>query len=349
MCYNNPVRLTLILLPFILFLIQACAPSRAIIDRTATDRIIWPGPPEKPRISYQWSLSIVTGQEGTNLYELLAGNREDFTDPRTSNRLLRPYGIFVDENERLYIADPGAYRVNVIDLKTNEVTTITDAGGQDFQYPVGIVSYKGRIYVSDSILKKVFILDEKGKKIGEFSGRLERPTMMALNPEKGLIYLSDSLSHRIQVYDLDGKNVTGFGSNGDGKGEFNFPTHIWVDKKGYVYITDSMNFRVQILDSNGRFISMFGTHGDSYADLERPKGLATDSDGNIYVVDSIQDMVKIFNREGGLLLFFGQNGTNYGDFWLPSGIFIDKKDNIYIADTYNGRIQVFKYLKEAGR
>lgn len=330
-------------------LVISCAPPRAIIDRSALDRITWPGPPEKPRVKYQWALSIVSGKEGADLYDILVGGREDFSDPRTSNRLLRPYSIFVDENERLYIADTGAYRVTVVDLKTGERINITEVKGEGFHYPIGVVAYKGRIYVSDSMLKKVFILDEKGKGIGEFQERLERPTSLGINPSKGVIYVSDTLAHRIHTYDMNGKRVGGFGSNGDGKGEFNFPTHLWVDIAGNVCVTDSMNFRIQIFDEEGKFKGMLGTHGDTYSDLDKPKGIATDSDGNIYVVDSIKDMVKIFNREGKLLLFFGQNGTNYGEFWLPSGIFIDRRDNIYVADTYNGRIQVFKYIREAGR
>lgn len=110
-------------------LIISCAPQKAIIDRTAMDKIIWPGPPEKPRIKYQWALSIVSGKEGADIYEIIAGGREDFSDPRTSNRLLRPYAVFIDENEKLYIADPGAYRITVIDLKTSESMNITEAGG----------------------------------------------------------------------------------------------------------------------------------------------------------------------------------------------------------------------------
>lgn len=341
------MKMRFLMIPLLFFSFVACAPSKAIIDTTAMDRIIWPGPPEKPRIKYQWSLSIVSGSEGGDVFEVLAGGREDFSDPRTSNRLLRPYGLFVDENERLYIADPGAYRLTVIDLKNREVMNITEAGDEEFLYPIGVIAYKGRIYLSDSMLRKVFIFDERGKKIGEFSGRLERPTGLAINRSKGMIYVTDTLSHRIYIYDLDGKQLAGFGNNGDGKGEFNFPTHIWVDNHGTLYVNDSMNFRIQMLDPEGRFMGMFGSPGDWYGDLDKPKGIATDSDGNIYVVDSIKDMIKIFNREGKLLLFFGQNGTNYGEFWLPSGIFIDSKNNIYVSDTYNGRIQVFRYIKEA--
>ncbi len=87
-----------------------------------------------------------------NGFNLLVGNREDIFYYSNyaksiqkigdgihglSNHLLNTYwykvGLgkeklenYLNQNERLNIADPGAYRVNVIDLKTNEVTTITN-------------------------------------------------------------------------------------------------------------------------------------------------------------------------------------------------------------------------------
>jgi len=323
----------------------SCSPRKAIIDRTAMDKILWPGAPEKPRIKYQWSLSVVSGKENASIYDVVFGKREDFTDPRTSNRLLRPYSIFVDDN-KLYISDPGAYRVSVIDAETSETFQITTAGKTELLSPVGVVAYGGRIYVSDSVLNKVFILDEKGKMIGEFRGYFGRPTSLAVDRERSVIYVSDTLAHKIYKYNPDGVNIGSIGIDGSGIGQFNFPTHIWVDRKGMLYVTDSMNFRVQIFSPEGEFVTLFGTHGDSYADLDKPKGIATDSDGNIYVVDSIHDMIKIFDRRGRLLLFLGQNGVNYGEFWLPSGIFIDSKNNIYVGDTYNSRVQVFQYISD---
>lgn len=342
------VRFTLYVLLFALSVLTlyGCASQKAIIDRTAVDKIIWPGPPEKPRIKYEWSLSIVSGKEGLSASDLLLGERDDFTDPRTSNRLLRPYSIFVGENGRVYIADTGAYRVTVMDPANSEVFNIAEAGKDEFLSPIGVVAYKGRVYVSDSSLNKVFILDEKGGLKGELAGKFLRPTSLALDRERGIVYVSDTLANKIYKYSPDGARLGDIGTEGIGEGQFNFPTHIWVDSKGTLYVTDSMNFRVQMFSPDGRFKGMFGTHGDSYGDIDKPKGVATDSDGNIYLVDSIHDMVKIFDVSGRLLLFFGGSGTRYGDFWLPSGIYIDGKDNIYVADTYNGRVQVFQYVKE---
>ncbi len=321
----------------------SCTSQRAVIDRSAMEKILWPGPPEKPRISYLWNVSLLSGSEGSRAASFLAGE-DDATDPRTSERLLRPYSIFVDEQGVLYITDPGAYRITIIDLKSNDARNILDAGTQEFLSPIGIVAFQGKVYVSDSLLNKVFIFDAEGRLVGELQGEFKRPTSLALDRARGRIYVTDTLAHVIYQYDPEGRRLNALGRNGSEAGEFNFPTHIWIDRAGKLYVTDAMNFRIQIFSPAGVYEGSIGMLGDAYGDLEKPKGVAVDSDGNVYVVDAIKDMVKIFSREGKLLLFFGQQGRDFGQFWLPSGIFIDEKDQIYVADTYNSRVQVFRYL-----
>lgn len=323
-------------------LLISCTSQRAVIDRSAMEKILWPGPPEKPRISYLWNVSLLSGSEGSRASRLLAGE-DDATDPRTSERLLRPYSIFVDEQGVLYITDPGAYRITIIDPKSNDSRNILDAGKQEFLSPIGVVAFQGKVYVSDSLLNKVFIFDAEGRLAGEFQGEFKRPTSLALDRTRGRIYVSDTLAHVIYQYEPEGRRLGTLGRNGSEAGEFNFPTHIWVDRTGSLYVTDAMNFRIQIFSPDGLYEGSIGMLGDAYGDLEKPKGVAVDSDGNVYVVDAIKDMVKIFSRDGKLLLFFGQQGRDFGQFWLPSGIFIDERDQIYVADTYNSRIQVFRY------
>lgn len=337
---------SILILTFILAsIVTSCAPGNVKIDKEAMGKIIWPGPPESPRIKYQWSLSNVSGKETDSLYDLVLGKEGDFSDPQTSPRLLRPYGIYVD-GDNLYIADTGAFRVTVIDLKNFKARNITNAGSTEFLSPVGIVAFEGMIYVSDSVLKKVFIFDREGRLSGEFQGSFQRPTSLAIDGKKRIIYVSDTLSHVIHRFDLKGADLGIIGGNGSDVGEFNFPTHLWVDNQERLYVTDEMNFRIQIFSPEGEFTGTFGLAGDAPQNLERPKGIATDSDGNVYVVDSLKDTVKIFSRDGELLLWFGKEGRDFGEFYLPSSIFIDGNDNIYVADTYNGRVQVFQYIKK---
>ncbi|MBI5847469.1 MAG: 6-bladed beta-propeller [Nitrospirae bacterium] len=330
---------------FVAGLLVSCAPSKALIDSNALEKIFWPGPPERARIAYLWTVSSWSSGGSGGIADFFAG-APDSADPQSASRLLAPYSLFLDGEDQLFITDPGAFRVTSFNTRTGEIRHILKAGKEDFISPVGVVVFKGNVYVSDSQVKKVFIFDAVGKLSGAFDGSFERPTGLALDKERGFIYVSDTLANSVYQYTPEGKRLGSIGRKGTGPGEFNFPTHLWVDKKGVLYVTDAMNFRVEFFSPEGRFLGMFGELGDAYGELEKPKGVASDSDGNIYVVDSIRDMVKIFNREGKLLMFFGSQGKDYGQFWLPSGIFIDRKDHIYIADTYNGRIQVFKYLKE---
>lgn len=321
----------------------SCASPKAFIDQDAMDKIYWPGPPEKPRISYLWSIATGSNDPGERAYHFLAGS-EGYTDPRSSSRLLRPYGLFVDDQDLIYITDPGAARVTIINPKDGEIRYLVNAGSDEFRYPIGIAVFQERIYVSDSLLKKVFILDKGGKFIGTFEGLFERPTGMALDAVRRRIYVADTKADTIYRYNLEGQRLGSIGKSGSGEGEFHFPAHLWVDQSGDLFVTDTLNFRVQRFTADGIFRSMFGRLGDAHGDLDKPKGIATDSAGNIYVVDSIKDTIKIFSPAGELLLFFGQQGKNYGEFWLPSGIFMDRQDRLFVADTFNSRIQVFRYL-----
>ena len=323
--------------------LTSCAPVyKANIDYAASEGILWPGGSEKPRIKYLWGLHSLAPR--MSFVDFLAGGG-DPSDPKTSLVLIAPNSVYF-ENDRLYIADAGAMRVTVANTKTMDILQVGISGKGELEYPVGVVADKAEnIYVADSDLRKVFIYDRNGKFISNFSGiSFERPTGLAYDRERDLIYVVDTLAHKVYGIGSDGNIKMSFGKRGDGSGEFNYPSHVNVDKNGRVCVSDSLNFRVQCFDREGRLIFKFGSAGDSHDKFAIPKGVAADSEGNIYVVDSGQDMVKIFNRDGRLLLFFGEKGNNRGMFWLPAGIFIDKDDKIYVADAYNHRVQVFQFL-----
>lgn len=320
-------------------------PYKARLDMTSSGGIVWPGRPEKPRISYLWSLQDVSGERaGGELLSAVAGEPDVITDARNSTILLRPQGVFADEG-RLYIADPGAIRVTVVDRKTMDVMHIIDAGGEGLAYPVSVAAAPdGTIFVADPDLKKVFAYAPDGRSLRSFEGEMQRPAGLAVDRQRGIVYVADTLGHTVYSYGTDGRRLGSIGRRGEGDGEFNYPTHVFVDGKGMVYVTDFLNFRVQMFSSDGAFAGKFGSLGDSYETLDKPKGVAVDGEGHIYVVDAGRDMIKIFDRQGSLLLFFGGTGHRYGDFYLPTGIFIDDKNVIYIADTINMRIQAFQFL-----
>jgi len=200
------------------------------------------------------------------------------------------------------------------------------------------------IVFTDSYLGKAFLLLPENDQIRIFnrSDSLMQPTGIAYSKANDQVWIVETAAHRISVFDSDGSLQKTIGERGSGEGQFNFPTHLWIDELGVAYVVDAMNFRIQIFDRTGEFLSMFGKQGNSSGSMARPKGIATDSRSNIYIADALFNTIQIFNKQGDFLYYFGSRGSEASEFWMPSGIYIDEKDYIYVADSYNNRIQVFE-------
>jgi streptogramin lyase len=306
--------------------------------------LVWPDPPETPRIRYVKSLATpmdlgITKSMWRRIWEFIVGSEEE--------KIVKPYGIRTDTAGTIYVADSVDRVVHVFDPEKKTYRKIGDP--QTLKLPIDVaVGPRGEIFLSDAELALVLKYDSAGKPTGELGrgGELKRPAGVAYNRVNGWLYVVDVLQHAVLAYDPGGTLKTRFGRRGAGNGEFNFPTNITVDARGRLYVTDSLNFRVQIFDPEGNFIRAFGRPGDTLGDFAKPKGIAIDSEGHIYIVEGLYDTVVIFDQEGRLLLNFGSPGNAPGHFWLATGIFIDAQDRIYVADSYNNRIQIFQYLKE---
>jgi DNA-binding beta-propeller fold protein YncE len=308
--------------------------------------IFWPSAPQKPRIRFIQSVSNSgdIGLKKTWIRKTLDSllGREELEDA-----MLRPYGVAAFLN-KIYITDPGLSLIHFFDLEKKKYGTIDNAGGKELVSPLGVaVDVKGDVFVTDSILKGVFVFSDSGNfiKIIGSADLFLRPTGIAVDDSR--VYVVDTLKHQILVFSKkDGTLLFQIGQNGTNIGDFNYPTHIFVSKDKKIYVTDSLNFRVQIFDIDGKFLASFGRLGDALGDLSKPKGIAVDSENHIYVVDSQFDNIQIFDEAGKLLLVVGSTGRSPGKLLLPSGIFIDNQDRIYVADSYNKRIQIFQYLRE---
>jgi DNA-binding beta-propeller fold protein YncE len=321
---------------------QDIHPSQALNDLS----IVWPSAPEKPRIRFIQSISNSDdiGVKKSWLRKTLDSllGREDSEDT-----MLRPYGVSASST-KIYVADPGLSLIHIFDLDKKKYSQITVAGKKELVSPQCIaVDSNGEIYVTDSVLKRVFIFNESGILLREMGNDelFIRPTGIAVDVNR--VYVVDTLKHEVLVFSIkDGTFLFQIGKNGTKNGDFNYPTHIFMSRDKRIHVTDSLNFRIQIFDIDGKFFSSFGRLGDALGDFSKPKGIAVDSEDHIYVADSQFDNVQIFDKKGQLLLVVGGTGRSHGKMSLPSGLFIDNQDRIYVADSYNKRIQIFQYLKE---
>ncbi len=311
-------------------------------DQGAPAGLVWPEAPARARIRFIRAVARPADLGARPSFwervgEVVLGKHEEW--------LIRPTAVTA-KGSIVYVADPGAQALWVIDIQRGRFRKIQQAEAQLLVSPVAIaVGNDDRIYVADSFLAKVFVFGADlalARTIADAG--LRRPAGLAFDPGSSRLYVADSAAHRIWVYTGDGAPAGTIGRRGAGDGEFNFPTHVAVDRAGMLYVTDSLGFRVQMFDRDGRIAGHFGRHGDSSGDFARPKGAAIDSEGHVYVADALFDAVQIFDRQGRFLMSFGERGIRPGQFWLPNGLFIDPQDRIYVADAYNQRIQIFQYL-----
>ncbi len=218
--------------------------------------------------------------------------------------------------------------------------------GQGFGKPFGILAVNGRIYVGDTVTRRISVLDFPGQRFFEFGnsgiGRLAKPLGMAAD-QTGRIYVCDGSSKRILVFDSEGQYLTAIGD----LDAFERPSGVAVNADGsriYVVDTggvDSQNHRVRVFDANGSFLFDIGGRGDGPGQFNLPLMAAVGPQGRLYVVDAGNFRVQVFSAEGDFLFSFGGAGRTPGTFSHPKGIVVDNEGKIFVSDSGFANLQIF--------
>jgi YD repeat-containing protein len=264
----------------------------------------------------------------------------NFLGGEEQSAMFRPYSLAVNENT-LVVGDPGLGAVHIFGLKRKTYKKITVIGSISLTSPVGVALGDDRIYIADSVLNAVIILDERGRLINEVTD-FHRPTSLAYDVNGQRLYVAETHAHRILILDRDANIIRSIGERGKGNGQFNFPTHIAV-ADNRLLVNDTMNFRLQVFNLDGEYLNQFGEHGDSVGYFAQSKGVAVDQLSHVYVAESIFSRIQIYSMDGQFLMSIGRFGEGAGEFHLPAGI-ATLGNRIFVADSGNGRIQVFDYI-----
>jgi DNA-binding beta-propeller fold protein YncE len=311
--------------------------------------LVWPLPPDPPRIRFVRTYRSVDDfkqKKDSRWKSLLLG--PDTT--RSVTQLMKPYGVAVARDGRVFVTDTVARRVFVFDPVAKVVRFVGESGPGKIVKPMGVaVDDAGRVFVADATLKRVFGYAADGGlaiAIGH-DGELQNPSGLAIDRQRQILYVADAKKHQVLCYSsADGSFIRAVGKRGVEQGEFNFPTNLAVDREGRLYVADTLNFRVQVFDASGAVVTSIGSHGDGPGHLNRAKGVGVDSEGHIYIADTSFNNFQVFKADGAILLFVGATGVGPGEFLLPAGLFVDDEDRIYVADQGNARVQVFQRVSQ---
>ncbi len=330
----------LVLLLFLLPVFHPMSPSCK-----AQDSLMINTPSAIEKAEIEW-VSEWPSLDGKNQKKKTKNTFQNIIFGKKKQELIRPVSLIYRNPDSYWILDQECKAILVVNNKKNKSPHFIRKKNYNLASLVGICNFHDDFLFTDSYLNKIFLLnaDKKECSVLNDSLKLDKPTGIAYSEVNNEIWVLETGAHRILVLNEKGDIIRTIGSRGTAKGEFNFPTHLWIDKKGNAYVVDAMNFRVQVFNNKYEVISVFGSNGDATGFFASPKGIATDSYGNIYIVDALFHAVQVFDIHGNFLYTFGSQGHETGEFWMPSGIYIDKKNMIYIADSYNSRIQEFQLI-----
>jgi sugar lactone lactonase YvrE len=137
-----------------------------------------------------------------------------------------------------------------------------------FSFPNAVaVASDGSMYVADSFNATIIRLSIDGKflssigKRGDSAGNLTLVTGVAIDSEDH-IYATDGRLHNVTIFDVEGNTLLVVGGQHSvrtgniGRGGFQIPQGISIDKNDRIYVADSMNKRIQVLQYlNQRYLS----------------------------------------------------------------------------------------------
>jgi trimeric autotransporter adhesin len=271
--------------------------------------------------------------------------------PATSAQLYEPWGVALDANGNLYIAD----KLNMVIRRVDAATGIINIVAGD----VALTIFSG------------------GFPFGSYSGDggpatiagLDQPTSVAVDAA-GNLYIADSVFDVIRKVSVATGVITtvaGIGhptgltaSNGDGGPAASASVDvsgIALDSLGNIYIAGIGVVR-KVTAATGIITTLAGTYsiytsGDggaaTSAAVGGPSGVAVDSAGNVYLADPGSGTVRKVTASTGIITAVAGNyATSYsGDggpainaqLHIPRGVAVDRSGSLYIADTLNGLIR----------
>lgn len=214
----------------------------------------------------------------------------------------KPTGLYVDLQNRLWVADTHYQRVIAFDRDGRELLRIGESGegpGQ-FVFPtMAVLDRGGDIYVgeyggNDRISK----FSPAGKYLFSFAGKtagqgwVERPAGLAFDAEDTL-WVTDCCHHRICRYSREGKFLSAFGLPGDRPENLSFPYGLAIEKSGAILVADRGNNRIVRFDKSGRFLGSWGRQGRANGEIAQPWGVAVAGNGLIYCLDSWNNRVQV--------------------------------------------------------
>jgi DNA-binding beta-propeller fold protein YncE len=222
-----------------------------------------------------------------------------------------------------------------------------DAGRASFGKPMAVAARRGRIYITDTEGRRVFVFDVPRRRTFSFGQRLEgelkKPSGVAIDGH-GRVYVVDTTARRLVIYDELGLYLADI----DGSADWVRPTAVAVSPAGdRVCVVDtggvdSDSHRVWIYGADRRLTQLLGRRGDAAGEFNLPADAAMGPDAVLWVLDAGNFRVQAFDDAGRFVRMFGSVGNGLGQLARPRGLAVDGEGLVYVSDASLCNVQVFQ-------
>ncbi|CAM2728283.1 unnamed protein product [Rotaria socialis] len=279
------------------------------------------------------------------------GNRSG----RALNQLYHPNGLFVDDEQTVYVAD----RLNnrIVQWKANAATGEIVAGETGLSNRVSQIGFPTDVIV-DKETDSLIICDRSNRRMVLWPCQNDACATTIISniacrgwtmDENRSLYVSDNEKHEVRRYRIgESQGTVVAGGNGEGNrlDQLKEPRYVFVDRNHTAYVSDCYNHRVMKWTEGAREgIVVAGREGQGRGlqQLSYPRGVVVDQSGTVYVSDGGNHRIMRWPKGAteGTAIIDGQEASLGG----PVGLSFDRHGNLYVAEFYYHRVQRFDLIQ----
>ncbi len=272
------------------------------------------------------------------------------------NQLFKPYGVFIDDDQTIYVADWGNHRI--VEWKRNAINGQIVAGGNSSGKRNDQLNNPSKVII-DKENDSLIICDYENRRVVRWPRRNGQSGEILISniscrdlimDNDGYLYVPDYNKHEVRRWKMGetaGTRVAGGNGQGNRLDQLNTPYYICIDEDHSVYVSDSSNHRVMKWlkgAKEGIVVAGGQGQGNGLRQLSDPRGIIIDQFGSVYVADAGNNRVMrwLKGAQEGTIVVGGNGGGNQSNQlnW-PIDLSFDRQNNLYVVDWNNHRVQRF--------
>ncbi|CAF1256478.1 unnamed protein product [Adineta steineri] len=254
-----------------------------------------------------------------------------------------PYGIFVDTNNTVYVANTANNQIQVW-LSGSSIPTRNITSGVTSPYSI-FATITGDIYVDNGYANNRV---DKWASYGNISSSVMQVQGACYDlfiDVNNTLYCSLYTQHQVAIKSLNGNSsmwtvAAGTECSGSTSNSLYNPRGIFVDTNLNLYVADCGNNRVQLfLSGQVTATTVAGSTATGTISLSCPSDVALDSDGYLFIVDSNNSRIIGSGPNGFrcIIACGSTSGSTSSQLSNPSTFSFDSYGNIYVTDRNNSR------------